>query len=91
MMLVKASGAAPYDGGHPARARVDSFHRIHIEVGKGGTAHLGVADVGAIQGESSFDATLTVDGELSGKVGGAIGVGHGARSQQEEGCRNRGH
>ena len=60
------------------------FHRIHVEVGESGAAHLRVADVGAVHGEGCFHAALPVDGELRGEIGRAVGVGHGARGQQQK-------
>ena len=71
-------------GRHPAGAGLDLFHRIHVEVAECGTAHLGVADVGAIHAEGSFNAALAIDGKLGCEVGGAVGVGHGAGGQQQQ-------
>ena len=84
-MDVGESGSAAADlGGHPAGAGVDALDRIHVEVGEGGAAHLGIADVGAVHGKGGFNAALAVDGELRGEVGGAVGVGHGAGGQQQQ-------
>ncbi len=79
----EAGGAAADFGRHPSGLRLNLLHRVHVEVGEGGAAHLGIADVSAVLGENGFDATLAVDGELRGEVGGAIGVGHGAGSEQQ--------
>jgi len=70
-------GAAADAGGHPPGAGIDSFDRVDIEVGEGGTTHLGIADVGAVHGKGRFHSALAVDGKLRGEVGGAIGIGHG--------------
>ena len=76
---VGESGSATADfSRHPPRTRLNLLDRVHIEVGEGGSAHLRIADVGAIHGERRFHAALPVDGELLGKVGGSVGVRHGA-------------
>ena len=80
----ETGGAAADLGGHPAGAGLDLLDRVHVEVGEGGAAHLGVADVGAVHGEGGLNAALAVDGELLREVGGAVGVGHGAGGQQEQ-------
>ena len=79
------SSAAADFGGHPAGAGCDGFDGIHVEVGEGGAAHLRIGDVGAVHCKGSLDATLAVDGELLGEVGGAVGVGHGAGGQEQKG------
>ena len=84
-MNVGEAGCATADfSRHPAGAGVDALDGIDVEVGEGGTAHLGIADVGAVHGEGGFHAALAVDGELRGEVGGAVGVGHGAGGQQQQ-------
>src|ERR1700757_2044657 len=46
---VGKSGRSPSDvGGHPTGTRLDAFDGVHIEVGKCRSAHLRIADVGAI-------------------------------------------
>ena len=80
----ESRGAAPDLGGHPAGAGLDLFHRVDIEVGEGCAAHLRVAGIRAIRGEDRFHAALAVDSELLREVGGAVGVGHRARGQQQQ-------
>ena len=48
------------------------------------TAHLRIADVCAVHGEGRFDSTLTVDSELLGEVGGAVGIRHGAGREEKQ-------
>ncbi len=80
----KASSTAADIGGHPAGAGADFLDSIYVEIGEGGAADFGIADIGAIHGEDGLSATLAVDGELLGEVSGAIGVGHGAGGEQEK-------
>ena len=80
----ESRSAAADLGGHPTGAGIDAFDRIDVEVREGRTAHLGIADVGAVHGKGSFNAALPVDGELCGEVGGAVGVGHGSGGQQQQ-------
>ena len=79
-----AGGAAADLGGHPAGEGVDGLDGVDVEVGEGGAAHLGVADLCAVEGEGGFDAALAVDGELRGEVG-AVRVCAGADVEQEKG------
>ncbi len=76
-------GAAADFGGHPTGAGANFLHGIHVEVGEGGAADFGIAAIGAVHGEDGGRATLAVHGELLGKVGGAVGVGHGAGGEEE--------
>ena len=69
---------------HPAGTRLNALHRIDIEIGECGAAHLRIADIGAVHGEGRFHPALSVDGKLGGEVGRAVGVGHGAGSQQQQ-------
>ena len=44
----------------------------------------GIGGVETVQGEHGGGAALSVDRELLGEVGGAVGVGHGAGGQQQQ-------
>ncbi len=74
----KPGSAAADVCGHPSGTGIDSLDRVDVEVGEGGPAHLWIADVGAVHRKCGLNAALAVDGELLGKVGGAVGVRHGA-------------
>ena len=80
----EAGGAASDFGGHPAGTRSDFLHRIHIEVGECGAAHLGIARIGAIHGEYRRGPALSIDRELLRKIRSAVGVGHGARGEEQQ-------
>jgi len=69
---------------HKTRLRLDLFDRVDVEVAEGGTAHLGIADVRTVHGKRCLNPALTVDGELLREVGSAIGIGHGAGSEQQQ-------
>ena len=80
----EAGRAAPDFGGHPAGTRADLFNRIDIEVRECGAAYFGVARIGAIHGKHGRRAALSIDGELLGKIRGAVGVGHGAGGEEQQ-------
>ena len=80
----EAGRATPDFGGHPPRAGADLLDRIHVEVGESRSTHFGIGAVGAVHGEHGRGAALPVDRELSGKIGRAVGVGHGAGRQQQQ-------
>ena len=82
----KSRSSAADLGRHPAGAGIDAFDRVHVEVGKGGPAHLRVADVRAVHGKGRLNAALPVDGELLREIGCAVGIGHGAGGQQQQGA-----
>ena len=87
MNIGETGGAAADLGGHPAGAGVEcSSTASTLKLEKVAAAHLGIADVGAVHGKGGLNAALAVDGELLREVGGAVGVGHGARGQQQQLC-----
>ena len=82
---VAETGSAMADfRGHDAGAGLNFLNGINVEIGKGGATQFRVGGVGAIHGEDGGDAALTIDGKLLGEIGGAIGVGHGACSEEKE-------
>ena len=69
---------------HDARAGLHFLDGIDVEVGEGGAAQFGVGGVRSIDGKDGGGAALAVDGKLLSEIGGAVGVRHGAGSQEEE-------
>ena len=67
-----------------ARKRLDSLHRVDVEVGKGGAAQLRVGGIDAVHGKHGGGAPLAIHGELLGEICRAVGVGHGAGRQQQQ-------
>src|SRR6266849_2689439 len=80
----ESGGAVTRVRRHDAGAGLHFLDSVDVEIGKGGAAELGVGGVRSIDGEDSGATTLTVDGELLREIGGAVGVRHGARSEEKE-------
>ena len=53
MMLVNPAAPRPISAGIQPELESMLFHRIHVEVGESGAAHLRIADVGAVHGEGA--------------------------------------
>ena len=69
---------------HDARAGLHFLDGIDVEVGEGGAAEFGVGGVRSVDGKDGGGAALAVDGKLLSEIGGAVGVRHGAGSQEQE-------
>lgn len=69
---------------HYARERADFLDRVDIEIGERRPAHLRIGRVDTVHGKDCRRAALAVDGKLLREVGGAVGIRHGARSQQQQ-------
>ena len=80
----ETGGAFADFGRHDAGTGLHFLDGVHIEVGESGATKFRVAGIRAIGGEDGSDAALAVDGELLGEVGGTVGVGHGASSEEKQ-------
>ncbi len=63
------SGSASTDlSRHDPREGLKFEHGINVEVGECSSSNLWIADIGTVECEHSFDATLAIDRELLRKV-----------------------
>ncbi len=80
----EARGSVPHLCRDHSRTGLHFLDGVHIEIGKSGAAHFRIGGVEPVQGKHGSGAALSIDRELLGEIGGAIGVGHGARCQQQQ-------
>jgi len=76
--------AVPDFRGQHARTRLHFLNGIDVEIGKRGAAQFRIAGVGCVHGKDRGHAALAIHGELLGKIGRAVRVGHSSRRQQQE-------
>src|SRR6185369_7222626 len=80
----EARGALTDLGLHHARTGLYFLDGIHVEIGKSGASKLRIGGVEPVEGKDGGGPALSIHRELRGKVGGAVGVGHGAGRQQQQ-------
>ena len=71
-------------GQHHAGTRLHFLDGIDIEGRERSATHFRIGGVGSVHGKDRGHAALTVDGKLLREIRSSVGVGHGARRQQEQ-------
>ena len=80
----EAGGAVTDLRRHHSGTGLHFLNGVHVEIGKSRAAQLRIGGVEPVEGEDGGSAALSIHRELRGKVGGAVGVGHGAGRQQQQ-------